>query len=808
MPRKTSFQDRYESGISSDFKGPIFAAELHAPSGFPADLGAKLSQDSALCKAHFSPYLEDSNRARIYMWNSVQMYRLQILVTNSQPPLQIDIEEQAVRICSGPTKYVSWLTYQSMLAVELDTAPRGEYSPLVVTPKPKIEVWTQTAPPQPAPELRHSSCQTDPAVRSRHQWCQTPAPAKCQETGTQAAVVTAQKSTSAALHVAQDYSPLLPPLVASAATQTAPKAASAAGKSARQPAQEQPSQRPQDHRAPWHFVVLRGGRGAGAPAEEVDAALRSAGHKPTRYYLLVVGTAIDRRRRASRTADSRRVVAPERAWTPATGAATRTPTRRTDPALAAEETRLLAVGPSSREEGDDMGPGCENKLAFPLADVEEAADDANLPDLVLKLDRTPSPPEESSRSTPPTAAPVATPVETHCSIGCQVVAPFFIAGMGMVSAGIFLEHVQNWKVFEEVPEIIILVPALLGLKGNLEMTLASRLSTEANLGHMDDSREQWSMILGNLTLVQCQAIVVGMMSAMVAVLMVAISRQEFDFSHTLLLCSCSIITSSIASLILGLITAAVIVLSHWLHVNPDNVATPIAASLGDITSLALLSWVATLLYEVAGKSSWISKVVIVCYTLAIPFWVWVARKNKYTKSALYTGWTPVIMAMLISTFGGFILDIMMSKYKGVAAFQPVINGVGGNLVSVQASRLSTALHQHGPLGTLPPDTKVCVSPIHAFFSSSHLVFAYAISYFQRGDVSLTPVFMCFYLIAAFVQVAVLLYIAYVLTYLLWRRGIEPDNSTIPYLTSLGDLLGIVLLGITFALLRAMGESTD
>lgn len=54
----------------------------------------------------------------------------------------------------------------------------------------------------------------------------------------------------------------------------------------------------------------------------------------------------------------------------------------------------------------------------------------------------------------------------------------------------------------KVPEIIILIPSLLGLKGNLEMTLASRLSTEANLGHMDDPKEQWSMILGNLTLVQ------------------------------------------------------------------------------------------------------------------------------------------------------------------------------------------------------------------------------------------------------------------------------------------------------------------
>ena len=39
---------------------------------------------------------------------------------------------------------------------------------------------------------------------------------------------------------------------------------------------------------------------------------------------------------------------------------------------------------------------------------------------------------------------------------------------------------QHWKVFEKVPEIFILVPALLGLKGNLEMTLASRLSTNVS----------------------------------------------------------------------------------------------------------------------------------------------------------------------------------------------------------------------------------------------------------------------------------------------------------------------------------------
>jgi solute carrier family 41 len=61
---------------------------------------------------------------------------------------------------------------------------------------------------------------------------------------------------------------------------------------------------------------------------------------------------------------------------------------------------------------------------------------------------------------------------------------------------------QHWEVFRVVSEVFILVPALLGLKGNLEMTLASRLSTQANLGYMDTPKQQWSLIVGNLSLIQ------------------------------------------------------------------------------------------------------------------------------------------------------------------------------------------------------------------------------------------------------------------------------------------------------------------
>jgi len=94
--------------------------------------------------------------------------------------------------------------------------------------------------------------------------------------------------------------------------------------------------------------------------------------------------------------------------------------------------------------------------------------------------------------------------EPFWSIILQVFPTFIVAGLGMVAAGLVLSNVQKWRVFVEVNEILIMVPALLGLKGNLEMTLAARLSTAANIGQLDRRKDAVSLIFGNIILVQCQ----------------------------------------------------------------------------------------------------------------------------------------------------------------------------------------------------------------------------------------------------------------------------------------------------------------
>lgn len=401
--------------------------------------------------------------------------------------------------------------------------------------------------------------------------------------------------------------------------------------------------------------------------------------------------------------------------------------------------------------------------------------------------------------------------------------PFLLAGFGMVAASLLLDKVQHWPVYQNVTEVYILVPALLGLKGNLEMTLASRLSTHANLGHLDTKNQKFNLITGNLALILCQAIVVGFLASLVAVIFGWIPTGIVKIKHVLLLCASSVITAFGASFLLGIIMVGVIILSRYFHINPDNVATPIAASLGDLTTLACLSWLASIFYNTMDTYPWLTALLILISLMFVPIWALIASRNEHTYKVLFSGWSPVITAMLISSIGGLILDFTVSQYKGVAVFQLVINGVGGNLIAVQASRISTELHSKGKPGRLPNHMQVCISPCSAFCDSKetahagtakmlmlmvipgHLTFSYTISYLQAGHTSFTFIFMLVYLTAALLQVFLLLYIAQIMTLSMWKHGIDPDNSAIPYLTALGDLLGTLLLGIAFQFLYLIGD---
>lgn len=500
----------------------------------------------------------------------------------------------------------------------------------------------------------------------------------------------------------------------------------------------------------------------------------------------------------------------------------------------------------------------------------------------------------------------------------QVVVAFLIAGFGNVGAGLILDHVKEWPVFLHVDELFILVPSLLGLKGNLEMTMASRLSTQANLGHMNDANELLKMAKGNLALVQCQATVVSFLVSLFASFVKSVSLSSlatsqvdslmststpmlayqhanatgtlnshtrdpirssnssladaapaldhsgglslhsmsmtmapetgFNWDNALILCASSLLTANIACFVLGTMMILIIVGSNRISIDPDNVAAPVAASLGDMITAALLAVIAHSVYHysVQEQFPYMALVITLLFLAALPVWFCVAKTNPYTSDVITKGWTPIVLAVFISSCGGFILEHGKARFSQLPVFQPVVNGVGGNLVAVQASRLSTALHKSGKPGYKPitsttlagqkPD-KLFIGPVEIFLSKNksdinlttarllllisipaHLLYFFVILLTEPQSSSaaaatsvqavgsdlpieqlpqLGIVFLATYLAFAVLQVALLLYLAHNLVALLWRYSIDPDNYSTPLLTATGDLLGCAFLLCVF-----------
>jgi len=425
--------------------------------------------------------------------------------------------------------------------------------------------------------------------------------------------------------------------------------------------------------------------------------------------------------------------------------------------------------------------------------------------------------------------------DTWWQIVLQVFPTYLMAGCGMVGAGFVLDAVEKWPAFRAVPEIMIIVPPLLGLKGNLEMTLAARMSTAANLGHLDDRRVAISTILGNLVLVQCQGIVVGFLASLCGLAMGWIPSGKAHYEQALMLCASSIVTASLASFVLSLIMVVIIVGARKCRCNPDNIATPIAASLGDITTLGLLAWISNDLYYDFLSDGYKAHIIIGGYFLLLPIFIYIAYNNEFVNEVLRVGWSPVLMAMLIASGGGFVLEMAVEQFKGVTLFAPVMNGSGGDLVGIQASRMTTYLNRmtNSLLGTFPQDDSlICSTPCHALCGDlrcckgcggggeqphgmparvllsllfpGHILFVFIIFAIKMSSVP-SVLFMLFYLIAAFIQVAILLCLCRVLVYLMWSRGTDPDNAAIPYLTAVGDLVGTSLLALAFFVLEEIGD---
>ncbi|OZJ01933.1 hypothetical protein BZG36_04832, partial [Bifiguratus adelaidae] len=361
------------------------------------------------------------------------------------------------------------------------------------------------------------------------------------------------------------------------------------------------------------------------------------------------------------------------------------------------------------------------------------------------------------------------------SLARQALPSLIISVGGLIFAGWLLDIVQHWDVFTKTTELFILVPVLLNLKGNLEMNLAARLSTSANLGDLDFAPTRRAMIVGNLSLLQVQATVVGSIAGLFSFLLGVIMEPKNigGFSEVMLMISSAMICAAVSGFVLGVFMCALVIASRWANINPDNIACPLASSLGDVVTLVFLAVVANAL--AANMESFLSELLFVLMAVSLPFFGRVVYRNKFVKDLLWQGWTPILLAMLISSMAGLVLERYVEQYAGLAMLTPILCGLAGNFGSIYASRISTSLHAN-----LEEDYHRVQWTLLLMNIPIQVIFLFIIWLLDLGHIRYTLVFVTGYFTVSMVCTWAALSMGKHGTLHFWRKGYDPDNYVLPY----------------------------
>lgn len=138
----------------------------------------------------------------------------------------------------------------------------------------------------------------------------------------------------------------------------------------------------------------------------------------------------------------------------------------------------------------------------------------------------------------------------------------------------------------------------------------------------------------------------------------------------------------------------------------------------------------------------------------IPVFGLIVWRNTHVKDLLFAGWTPIILAMVISSLAGILLEAYVEQYKGVALLTPVLIGLAGNLGSIYASRISTCLHAE-----TKENYKSVEYTLLAMNIPVQIVFMIIIWAFGMGQLNYNVWFFISYFIISMICVSFSLYIS-------------------------------------------------
>jgi mgtE-like transporter len=378
-----------------------------------------------------------------------------------------------------------------------------------------------------------------------------------------------------------------------------------------------------------------------------------------------------------------------------------------------------------------------------------------------------------------------------------------ISSGGDLVTGVTFATISNTLYL--LPGLVVLVPAAIGMRGNVFGGLGSRLGTMIHTGTFRVSaridtevgQNTSAAILSSLATAALLAVLAKVMSEMF------VGGRSISITDFMVV---SVIGAILSSVVVLVLTVAVAAFCARRDLDLDNVAAPIVTAAGDMVTLPSL-FVATYLLGIHLLTPIIA---IACVAIGIGAGVvGIGSRGLPILRRIVIESLPILaLAGVVDLLAGITIQnrfTSLLKYPALLVMVPAFLEDSGSLGAILAARVSTKLHL-GTLGDSGTSWRAATNdvmlvylyavPVFVFLGLTSTLVANVLNKASPGIVDMLGVS----LIAGFLATSAAVVVGFYSAVATHTFGLDPDNHAIPLVTSSLDLLGALSLILAIVIL--------
>jgi len=412
---------------------------------------------------------------------------------------------------------------------------------------------------------------------------------------------------------------------------------------------------------------------------------------------------------------------------------------------------------------------------------------------------------------------VATAIKENIRKSSKIIKEGFfaliIAILIELFAGVFLGGIKD--LFFTLPGLMVIIPATRASCGNIFSSIGSRISTRMHTGEINlvefKNIYKDPIIKKNRIVSIIQTLNISFLIALIGYIIGKVFKFKMMPFQDLIMISMT--TGILANIILRHYTVFIASKSFERGWDPDNISTPLIAAFGDLVTIPILFFASIFCSFIKGYNTAYVILLLVFISASVLSLIYGLTKKNLADTIIQS--LPVLMICIIITIvSGIVLEYNINMitvvYLVILIAVPSFSTWGGNLGGVFASRMISSLYTGMTIkfrflpsfdavkGFFPYIfLSICISLVLSIIL--HIIsFIFGIS--SPGFSNLF--YIC--VITGMIISLISLLISYLLIYLSWQFGLDPDNIVIPLIASIMDVIGTTCLIISSNIIYLIG----